>query len=131
VTPPYLYDAGALIALDRNVRSAIVRHDEALNSKRRILVPSVIVTQVWRDPRRQHALGRFLQACKIVTIDNELARAGGILCARVRSSDAVDAIVVATGQLHGPCIAWTSDPKDLEALNAVAVDPRQVKILTV
>jgi predicted nucleic acid-binding protein len=128
VIAPYVYDAGALIALDRGQRAAWVRHLVAMDDARRVLVPSVVIGQVWRGGRRQHDLGRVLRSCEILPVDDTLARAAGELCGRANTSDVVDALVLATAQLVGPAVIWTSDPGDLDHLRQVSESPDQVLI---
>lgn len=125
---PFVYDAGALIALDRDERSMRSKHRLALDEGRVVHVPAVVVTQVWRDPRRQHSLGSILLSCEITNVDAELARSAGVLCKRAGTDDAVDALVVASAITTGPAIVWTSDRKDLEHLRSVVDDPTRLVI---
>jgi hypothetical protein len=60
MTQPHLYDAGALIAIDRNLRRMWALYQVALDDGRDIRVPAVVVGQAWRDSRRQVRLGQFL-----------------------------------------------------------------------
>jgi predicted nucleic acid-binding protein len=119
VTIPYLYDAGALIAIDNNDRRMWAIHHLALGEGRRVIVPTVVVGQAWREGRRQVQLGRFLQSCEVVPVGLELAKAAGSLCGRSGSSDVVDAIVVTAALSHG-AIVFTSDPDDIAALSAAS-----------
>jgi hypothetical protein len=52
MTQPYLYDAGALIAIDKNDRHMWARFQVAVDDGRDIRVPAVVVGQVWRDSDR-------------------------------------------------------------------------------
>ncbi|MER7960069.1 PIN domain-containing protein [Streptomyces sp. NPDC096030] len=112
---PYLYDAGALIATDSNDRRMWARHSLALEDGRDIHVPSVVVSQAWRDARRQVRLGRFLAGCDVVPVGLETAKAAGVLCGRAGTADIVDATVVVMAASAG-AIIWTSDPHDLHVL---------------
>lgn len=112
---PYLYDAGALIAVDNNDRRMWARHHLALEDGRDIHVPSVVVSQAWRDSRRQVRLGRFLAGCHVVPVNLETAKAAGVLCGRAGTADVVDATVVVMAASLG-AIIWTSDPGDIRAL---------------
>lgn len=125
---PYVYDAGALIALDRGERPAWARHRLAVEDARRVVVPSVVVAQVWRDGRRQYDLGRLLNSCEIVPADDTLARVAGQLCGQAGTSDVVDAIVLVTAQACGLAIIWTSDPNDLDHLRRSGGQPEHVLI---
>jgi predicted nucleic acid-binding protein len=112
---PYVYDAGALIAIDGNDRHMWARHERAVTDDRSIYIPSVVVGQVWRGARRQVLLSKFLAGCHVQPIDIDLAKAAGVLCGRARTTDVVDAtVVVMAATLQA--IVWTSDPHDLKAL---------------
>ncbi|MEU6540555.1 twitching motility protein PilT [Streptomyces sp. NPDC047000] len=119
---PYLYDAGALIAIDNNDRRMWARHHLALDDGRDIHVPSIVVSQAWRDSRRQVRLGRFLAGCHVVPVTLETAKAAGILCGKAGTADVVDATVVVMAAGLG-AIIWTSDPNDIHAL----IDAQDVK----
>jgi hypothetical protein len=115
MTQPHLYDAGALIAIDKNDRRMWARYQVALDDGRDIRVPAVVVGQAWRDPRRQVRLGNFLVSCHVDPVGLETARAAGILCGRAGTTDVVDATVVVMAAATGAVI-WTSDPEDIKAL---------------
>jgi predicted nucleic acid-binding protein len=117
VNIPYLYDTGVLIAIDNNDRRMWARHSLALEDGRDIHVPSVVVSQAWRDSRRQVRLGRFLAGCQVVPVGLEAAKAAGVLCGKAGSADIVDATVVVMAASLG-AIVWTSDPDDIHTLIA-------------
>lgn len=119
MTIPYVYDAGALIAIDDGARRMWAIHHLALEEGRRVIIPAVVVGQAWRDARRQVRLGRFIQSCEITPVGLEAAKAAGVLCGRADTRDVVDAIVAATALAHG-AIVFTSDPNDLAALSAAS-----------
>lgn len=119
---PYLYDAGAVIAIDNNDRRMWARHHLALDDGRDIHIPAAVVSQAWRDSRRQVRLGKFLTGCHVEPVRLETAKAAGILCGRARTSDVVDATVVVMAASLG-AIIWTSDPDDIRAL----IDAQDVK----
>ena len=112
---PHLYDAGALIAIDKNDRRMWARYQVALDDGRDIRVPAVVVGQAWRDSRRQVRLGKFLAGCHVDPVGLETAKAAGILCGRAGTSDVVDAAVVVMAAATGAVI-WTSDSEDIKAL---------------
>lgn len=112
---PYVYDSGALIALDRNDRRMWARHQVALDDGRDIHVPSVVVGQAWRDARIQVRLGRVLATCIVEPVGLERAKASGVLCGKAGTSDLIDAVVVTTGVSLGAVI-WTSDHGDIKRL---------------
>ncbi len=114
-------DAGALIALDRNDRSAWALLRVAADDERTVLVPAAVIAQAWRDSRRQVLLARALAHCHEVPLDGPVARAAGILCATARTADVIDATVAlaaAGAARHGDVAIVTSDPDDLQHLAA-------------
>lgn len=114
---PYVYDAGALVAIDRDNRRMWARHKLALDEGRDIHVPAVVVGQAWRDGRRQARLGHALAGCRVEPVRLDTGKAAGVLCGRAGTSDVVDAtVVVMAAALRA--IIWTSDPVDLKALAA-------------
>ncbi|HUB40711.1 MAG TPA: twitching motility protein PilT [Streptosporangiaceae bacterium] len=113
--PPYVYDAGALIALDNSDRSMWARHKLALDEGRDIHVPAVVVGQVWRDGRRQARLGTVLAGCQVDSVGLDASKAAGVLCGKARSFDVVDATVVVMATALS-AIVWTSDPRDIRKL---------------
>jgi len=115
MTQPHLYDAGALIAIDKNDRRMWARYQVALDDDRDVRVPAVVVGQAWRDSRRQVRLDRFLAGCHVDPVGLEVAKAAGILCGRAGTSDVVDATVVVMAAATG-AVVWTSDPEDIKAL---------------
>jgi predicted nucleic acid-binding protein len=119
MTQPHLYDAGALIAIDKNDRRMWARYQVAVDDGRDIRVPAIVVGQAWRDPRRQVRLGRFLVSCRVDPVGLETAKAAGILCGRAGTSDVVDATVAIMAAATGAVI-WTSDPGDIKALADVS-----------
>jgi predicted nucleic acid-binding protein len=119
VSIPYVYDAGVLIAIDGNDRRMWTIHHLAVEEGRRLLVPTVVVGQVWRDARRQVQLGRFLHSCDVIPVGLELAKAAGVLCGKAGTRDVVDATVVTTALAHG-AIVFTSDPDDIARLSTAS-----------
>jgi hypothetical protein len=122
VSLPYVYDAGALIALDKNDRRMWVRHKLALEDERDIHVPAIVVGQAWRDARRQVRLGQALAGCRVDPVGLDTSKAAGVLCGKAGTTDVVDATVVVMATAVG-AIVWTSDPQDITTLT-VASDAR-------
>jgi len=115
LSAPYVYDAGALIALDNNDRRMWARHKLALDEGRDIHVPAVVVGQTWRDAWRQVLLGRALAGLQVDPVGLDTSKAAGVLCGRAATSDVIDAtvVVMATAQR---AIIWTADVSDIAAL---------------
>ena len=115
--PPFVYDAGALIAFDNNDRRMWARHYVALEEGRDVHLPAIVVGQAWRDGRRQARLGKVLAGCRVDPVGMETAKAAGVLCGKAHSADVVDAtVVVLAASLRA--IIWTSDAQDIKALAA-------------
>jgi predicted nucleic acid-binding protein len=113
-----VFDAGGLIALERNDRRVFSILDTALEDGDRIIVPATALAQVIRNPARQVRLWRMIQFDKteVVPLDGSQAQAVGALLARTSTSDITDAHVVICAQTAGYAIV-TSDPLDLKRLD--------------
>jgi hypothetical protein len=113
-----IFDAGALIALERADRDAAEALKAAANDDIEAITSSACVAQVWRDPARQarlvHALRGFLEQ----SLDEHEARRCGLLLARAGTDDIADAAVALLAK-DGDTIL-TSDPRDIERLLRVA-----------
>lgn len=109
-----VYDAGALIAAERNDRRVWADHKARLELGIHPLVPSGVVAQVSRSPR-QVQLRRLLRGCEIVPFLESDAHAAGRLLGLARTSDVVDGSVVALAAARGARIL-TGDRRDLERL---------------
>jgi predicted nucleic acid-binding protein len=128
---PFVYDAGALIAAESGSRKMLAVHADAIHSRREIAVPAPVLAQAWRGGARQAQLTRVLTACRIDETSTKLAKAAGVLLGVSRTSDAVDAIVVATA-LALRAIVVTSDPDDLRRLGeAAALSKFRLALVTV
>jgi predicted nucleic acid-binding protein len=113
-----VFDAGGLIALERNDRRVFSILDTALEDGDRIIVPATALAQVIRNPARQVRLWRMIQFDKteVIPLDGSQAQAVGALLARTSTSDITDAHVVICAQTAGYAIV-TSDPIDLKRLD--------------
>lgn len=114
------YDAGMLIAADRDDRAAWAMHQRWVRAGTPIIVPAVVLAQAWRGGP-QASLSRLLVACRLEPISVAEARLAGAACAKAGTRDVVDALVV-IGALRRGDVVMTSDPDDLlrlaEALGA-------------
>lgn len=113
-----VYDAGALVAAERNERSMWLLHDAALRRGLSPLVPAGVLAQAWRGGP-QATLSRLLRGCTVTPLDEDIAREAGVLCGFAGTSDVVDASVVAVAQHAGGSIV-TSDGDDLRHLSDAA-----------
>lgn len=109
--PSIVYDTGALLAAERANPDFLALHDELTANRIRPLVPVVVLAQAWRGGP-QARLFRVLKACDIVPDDESIGRAAGTACGASRTSDVVDAIVIAIAARHRSPVV-TSDSDDL------------------
>ena len=115
-----IYDAGALLAAERDNREFLAIHKAALCEGRHIAVPAPVLTQAWRGGAgRQAVLAMVLRGIEVLPTDEDIAREAGVLLGLSGTSDAVDAIVVATAVRYAATVV-TSDPKDLRVLGDAA-----------
>ena len=110
----FVYDAGVLVAADRNERRCWAEHKVRLELGVVPLVPAPVVAQVSRSPQ-QAQLRRFLAGCVVVPLGENDAHAAGRLLAKTRTADVVDAVVV-TVALHHKAVILTGDPDDIQRL---------------
>jgi predicted nucleic acid-binding protein len=105
------YDAGALIAAERNVRAMWALHRQAMKRGLRPTLSTVVLGQVWRGgPQAQ--LSRVLRGCRVEPLTESQARAAGAVLARAGSDDLIDAVVVVSALARDDLVV-TSDPGDL------------------
>lgn len=109
------FDAGMLVALDRNEREAWVVLRRSIDRGQVPTVPTVVTAQAWRDGRRQARLAQALGHCRPEPLSDELARRAGELCGRARTSDIVDAVVVESAARRQDDL-YSGDADDLEHL---------------
>ena len=109
-----VYDAGALIAADRNDRRFWAEHRARLEMGIVPHVPAPIVAQVSRSPK-QAQLRRLLRGCEVVSLDEAVAHRVGALLAKSRTSDLSDAAAVITA-IPSRADIVSNDPDDIEHL---------------
>lgn len=113
---PIVLDAGSLISAEARSRILWTLYDESLSTGQELVVTTPVLAQVWRDGRRQAVINRFLRRCVVDKPSEKAAKRAGELLGRTGTSDAVDAIVVATAVERGATMILTTDPDDLKAL---------------
>ncbi len=120
------FDAGGLIALDRDDRRVIVLLARAAETKARITVPASALAQAIRRPERQVRLARLIRqpATDVVALDRVDATHVGRLLAASETSDVVDAHVVICARRNQQQVV-TSDPDDLRQLD------REIRLVVV
>ena len=85
------YDAGALVAADRGERRLWARHRALLSLREVPTTPAPVVAQAWRRGSRQALLARLLVGSEIEPMNDDHARAVGMLAGQAGVSDVVDA----------------------------------------
>jgi hypothetical protein len=121
---PVVYDAGALVAADRNVRQVWADHRIRLEAGIIPVVPAPVVAQVSRSPA-QVQLRRLLRGCEIMPLTEQKAHAAGELMGRAATRDVVDAVVAQTAaDLHADVV--TGDPADIRRLLQAAGAPSHI-----
>jgi len=111
------FDAGGLIALDRNDRRVIALIARAAERGLGITVPATALAQAMRNPSRQARLSRLIRqpGTDLIALDGPGATAVGLLLARTATADVVDAHVVICALKAGQAVV-TSDPADLKRI---------------
>jgi predicted nucleic acid-binding protein len=122
-----VYDAGVLVAADRNDRRTWAEHKARLEFGVVPFVPSPVLAQVSRSPQ-QAQLRRFLKGCAVVPVGESEAYEAGRLLGKTGTADVVDAFVV-TLALRKNAILLTSDPDDMRRL--FRASGREVTIVSV
>lgn len=109
-----VFDAGALIALERGDRRVGAMLAVAAKSGAEVRTSSTCVAQVWRNPARQARLARALTGFVECDLDTRVARDCGVLLARSETTDIADAAVSLLAG-DGDTLL-TSDPEDIKRL---------------
>jgi hypothetical protein len=112
------FDAGGLIALDRNDRRVIALLARATALGVRVTVPATALAQAIRNPARQARLSRLIRqaATDRVPLNGPDATAVGLLPAETATADIVDCHVVICARRAGQVVV-TSDPGDLRRID--------------
>ena len=114
-----LLDAGALIAIERDDRDVVALIKSELQAGRAPRTHGGIVGQVWRGGSgRQARLARLLPGVEIAALDAVLGRRSGMLLKTSRSSDVIDAALIALAGDGDDVL--TSDLADLQPLAVAA-----------
>lgn len=123
----FVYDAGVLIAAERNERAVWADHAARLELGIVPVTTAPVVAQVSRSGR-QAQLRRFLRGCEVAAFTPAHAHEVGALLGAAGATDVVDAHVVLVAGAVGAAVL-TSDEADLSPLSAQLASP--VSILPV
>jgi hypothetical protein len=108
-------DAGAFVAVERLDRDVIALIKRERLAARAPVTHGGIVGQVWRGGAgRQANLARLLPGVEVVALGAELGKKAGMLLARSKTSDVVDAALALLSQDGDEIL--TSDARDLRPL---------------
>jgi hypothetical protein len=112
------FDAGGLIALDRNDRRVIALLARAKERGFRITIPATALAQAMRNPARQARLSRLIRQAgtDLIPLAGPDATAVGLMLARSGTADIVNAHVVVCAHRAGQVVV-TSDAGDLRRLS--------------
>ena len=110
-----VYDTGALIAAERNVRRMWALHARALQRGVRPVVPAGCVVEAWGGGR-QPSLARLLEGCEIEPLVFPNAkRSGSLRRGAAERAGPIDA-TVAESAIRRRAAVVTSDRGDIERL---------------
>ena len=100
------FDAGGLIAVDRNDRRILAILARAKERGMRITIPATALAQAMRNPARQARLSRLIRQAgtDLVALDGPDATAVGMVLARIGTADIVDAHVVVCALRAGQAV---------------------------
>jgi hypothetical protein len=120
-----VFDAGALVALDRNDRELWADLRNAAAAGIKVFLPSAALAQAWRGGSRQARLAHALRHVERASFD-EVAIAAGELCGRAGTEDVVDASVALVAARPGITHVYTSDEQDIGHLLSILRTKRRV-----
>jgi hypothetical protein len=113
----FVYDSGALVAVDRRQFDAVRRHQDRIRHGHRIVIPAPVAAQVVRDPPRQARLMRALGGGDVVPFERGDVSLVGRLLAKAGTADVLDGFVAITAARSGDATAVvTSDGDDIRHL---------------
>lgn len=121
------YDAGALIAGERNSPLMWSLHCRVLARGEWPTVSAGVLGQVWRGgPQAQ--LSRILLGCNVQPLTEAEARAAGIALSKSGADDLIDAVVVVTALARDDLVV-TSDPDDLTRIASTLGRPLKIHVV--
>jgi predicted nucleic acid-binding protein len=121
------YDAGALIAGERDSYAVWSLHRRALARGEWPTVSTAVLGQVWRGgPQAQ--LSRLLRGCRVEPLTEADARMAGAALAKSDGDDLIDAVVVVTALARDDLVV-TSDPDDLTRIAAAVGGTLRVHVV--
>lgn len=108
-------DAGALLAVERGDREVVALIKRERRAGRVPVTHGGVIGQVWRGGTgRQAMLARLLPGIAVAALDERLGQRAGVLLARSKTSDVIDAAVALLARDGDELL--TSDAGDLRRL---------------
>jgi hypothetical protein len=120
-----IYDAGVLVAAERNNRQIWADHRVRLELGVVPTTTAPVVAQVSRS-NRQMQLRRLLRGCDVVAFASDQAHEVGSLLAMATTSDVADAHVIVTAASRTSTVL-TSDPDHLRTLSDQLPAPVEIR----
>lgn len=107
-------DAGALIAIERGDE----RVRELIGAGTSLIIPAPVLAQVWRDGARQARVAVTVRDHRtlIEVLDEDTAKAVGVLLGRTGTSDVADASVVLAARRY-EAVVVTADAANIRRLD--------------
>lgn len=113
-----IYDAGALVAADKNEQSFLYGHQQLLRNGFKPLIPAPVLAQAWLPGSKHATMHRVVEGCEVVAFTENEARDVASLCRDARITDVVDGFVALIALKKGCVPVVTSDVDDIRALMA-------------
>jgi len=110
-----IFDAGALIGLERGSRMVVAMAKQAQEHGGSTVIPATVLAQVWRGGPKAARLVRLVAGSKIDSLDEDRAKEIGVRLGTHNGRDVADAHVACCAVEHQAAVA-TSDQDDIEAL---------------
>ena len=111
-----VYDAGALVAADKNQRMFLHQHDLYIKGGIVPLLPAPVLSQAWLPGSKHASMHRVVRTCSILSFTEKEAHEVARLCRKAKSTDVVDGFVALAALLRRNAPVITSDIDDIKAL---------------
>lgn len=111
----FVYDSGALTAIDKRDAGALQRHERRIRRGNRVIVPAPAAAQAVRAPQRQAPLMFALRGCELMPFGEDSVKPVGVLLAGAHTSDVAGAFVALTAASTEAAVV-TSDGDDIRHL---------------
>lgn len=112
------YDAGALVAAERNDRAMWALHAGFLAEEIVPTVPAPVLAQAWRGGGRRASLSRLLALCDVEPMSEAQACAVGVLAGKSSHADVVDVTVVEGAARRHDAVVTSNDDHILRIAEA-------------